>query len=113
MDKNGLTNRESFLKKNNLPLNTSLSIQEIAKLAKVPVKALDELQKRGAGAYTNNLASVRLKDFSKNPNTSTFPASARLTKDQWKIARVYSFVNKAKGTFYGADADIAKKYGIT
>jgi len=112
MDKTGLTKRESFLKKNNLPMNTSLSIPEIAKLAKVPVKALNEVRNRGAGAY-DNLASVRLKDFSKNPDTRAFPASARLSKEQWKMARVYSFVNKAKGTFYGADADLGMKYGLT
>jgi hypothetical protein len=84
----------------------------IAKLFKVPLEALNEIYKRGVGAWKNNLGSVRLKkDFSKNPNTSQYPRSARLGKDQWAMARIYSFLDKGK-TYYTADADIAKKYNI-
>jgi len=32
------TNRESFLRKNGLPKDTSLSLEEISKLSKIPVK---------------------------------------------------------------------------
>jgi hypothetical protein len=105
-----LTNRQQFLKKNGLPLDSSLSIATIAKLANVPVAALEEVRNRGVGAYKTNLPSVRLRDFSKDPNPA-IGASDRLSKEQWAIARVYSFVNRGK-TFKTADADIARKYGI-
>ena len=67
---------------------------------------------RGTGAWKSNPSSVRLKsDFSKNPNLAKYPRSARLTKEQWSMARVYSFVDKGK-TYRTTDADIAKKYGV-
>ena len=105
-----LTNRQQFLKKNKLPLDSSLSLEEIAKVAKVPVAALEEVRNRGVGAYKSTLASVRLLDFSKNPSPA-IGASGRLSKEQWALARVYSFVNRGK-TFKTTDADIARKYGI-
>lgn len=106
-----LTNRQQFLRKNGIPESQSLSLPEIAKVAKVPLAALEEVRNRGIGAYKSNLSSVRLKDFSKNPSRA-IGASGRLTKEQWSIARVYSFVNRGK-TFKTADADIAKKYGLS
>jgi len=106
------THRLQFLKKMDLPKDSSFSIEELAELTDLPVEALYEIRDRGVGAWKNSLSSVRLKkDFSKNPDTSKYPRSARLTKEQWAIARVYSFLNKGK-TFYTADSDIAKKYKI-
>jgi hypothetical protein len=106
------THRENFYRKHNIPLNTSLSIKEIAILARVPVKLLEEIAKRGAGAWSSNLGSVRLQgSFKKNPDTSAFPRSARLSQSQWKFARIYSFLDKGK-TYYTADADLAKEYGV-
>jgi hypothetical protein len=102
------TNREQFLKKQGLPLDTSLSIPEISNLSGVPVRILNEVYKRGMGAYRGNLASVRLRDFSKNPDTRRFPAAARLSPQQWSFARVYSFVNRGT-TFRTADADLARQ----
>ena len=49
LNRMGLTHRESFLKKNNLPLNTSLSLAEISKLSKVPIRILKEVEKRAGG----------------------------------------------------------------
>jgi len=105
-----LTNRQQFLKRQGLPASTSLSLSEIARLAKMPLAALEEVRNRGVGAYKSNLGSVRLLDFTKNPSPA-IGASGRLSKEQWAIARVYSFVNRGK-TFKTADADIARKYGI-
>ncbi len=103
------THRESFLKSKKKPLNESYSIPEIAKLSKVPTKLLKSVFNRGVGAAKTNLASVRLKkDFSKNPDTTRYPASARLSPEQWGYARVYSYVDKGK-TYYTADADLRKK----
>jgi hypothetical protein len=71
---------------------------------------LQEIFNRGVGAHAN-LGSVRLKsDFSKNPDTKKYPESARLTKEQWAMARVYSFLNKGT-TYKTTDADLARKAG--
>lgn len=107
------TNREQFLKRNNLPLTTTLSLNEIAALAKVPLAALQDVERRGFGAYRSSPTSVRAKGtFKKGQPLSVVPLSGRLSPQQWARARVFSFVNKAKGTYFGADADIRRKYNI-
>lgn len=107
------TNREQFLAVFDLPKNTTLSLEDIAALSQIPLKALREVFNRGVGAWKTNIASVRLKkDFSKNPNTASYPRSARLGKEQWAYARVYDFAMGQDSTFDGADRDIAIKYGL-
>jgi len=102
------THREQFLKRHKLPKDTSLSLDEISKLSGISRAILSEVYNRGIGAWKTNISSVRLKsDFSKNPDTSKYPRSSRLGKEQWAMARVYSFVNKGK-TFHTADSDLAK-----
>ncbi len=108
-----VTNRDAFFKKHNLPKGESVSIEEIARLSGMPIAALREVYSRGLGAWGSNIGSVRIADTAaKNPNTAAFPRSERMTAPQWASARVYSFVQKQKGTFKGADADIAKKYNL-
>jgi len=104
------TNRIQFLRKKGYDTNKSYSISELSKMADVPEPALNAVFRRGIGAYKSNLESVRLKDFSKNPDTKKYPASKRLSPEQWAYARVYSFLNKGK-TYYTADSDIARMYG--
>ena len=100
------TNKQKFNKKYGFPLNESHSLNEIAKITKIPRSVIQQSYNRGIGAYKNNLRSVRLKgSFKKNPNLRKFPASKRLTKEQWAIARVYSFVMGSK-----ADPDLQEKY---
>jgi hypothetical protein len=106
-----MTHRQSVLKALGLPKDASLSLKELAEHTDLPVEALQEVYNRGVGAWKTNPESVRLKDFSKNPNLSKYPRSARLGKEQWGMARVYSFVDKGK-TFHTADKDIAKKFNI-
>jgi hypothetical protein len=106
-----MTHRQSVLKALGLPKDTTLSLEELSEHTDLPVEALQEVYNRGIGAWKTNISSVRLKDFSKNPNLSKYPRSARLGKEQWAMARVYSFVDKGK-TFHTADADIARKYNI-
>ena len=107
------THREQVLKKIGLPRDTSLSIEKLAEILDLPIEALQEVYNRGIGAWKSNIASVRLKkDFSKNPNIKAYPRSARLGKEEWAMARLYAFINKSKGTFYGADADIAREYRL-
>lgn len=106
------THRHQVLARLGLPQDTSLSLKELSTLTKVPLKALQEVYNRGLGAWGSNISSVRLaKNYTKNPDTKTYPRSARLTAPQWAYARVYSFLNGGT-TFKTADADIARKYGI-
>jgi hypothetical protein len=89
-----LTHRLSFLKKHKLPPHTPLSIEEIAKVSGYPVKTLQEVYNRGIGAYKTNPESVRLEgSFKKDPKA---PLSKKLSKEQWAMARVYSFVDGNK-----------------
>lgn len=77
------------------------------------MEALLAVYRRGIGAWKTNIASVRLKkDYSKNPDTSKYPRSARLGREQWAHARVNAFLEKRPTVFYGADDDIRKKYSL-
>ena len=105
------THKQSLLKKLNLPKDESQSLSELAIPTKTPLEALQEVYNRGIGAWKTNISSVRLTDFSKNPDTKKYPRSQRLTKEQWAFARVYSFLDKGK-TYKTADKDIAIKYKI-
>jgi hypothetical protein len=106
------THRENVLHRLGLPLSESLSLRELSLYTGTPLAALEAVRDRGVGAWRTNPESVRLKkDFSKNPDMSRFPRSARLTKERWSMARVYSFLDKGT-TFRTADADIARKYGL-
>jgi len=108
-----VTNKQAFLRKHRLSPDASLSLGEISRLSGFPRPALQEVFDRGIGAWKTNIASVRLKrDFSKNPDVRRFPRGARLGKEQWAYARVYSFVQKTDSDFYGADRYIAEKYGL-
>ena len=110
------TNREKFLKKHNLPMDTSLSLNEISKLAKMPMNALRKVYDRGIGAAKTNLESVRLRPgtkygpaYKKNVDA---PASAKLSPEQWGYGRTYAFVMKTPKVFKGADRDVAEMYGL-
>ena len=107
-----MTHRESVLKTLGIPNTAYLSIKDLASMTGLPLTALQEVYNRGVGAWKSNPSSVRLKkDFSKDPNLSAHPRSARLPKEQWAMARVYSFIDRGT-TFMTADSDIAKRYSI-
>lgn len=104
-----LTHRQRFLRAHGLPDSMSLSLGQISRLSGVPKDALQEVYNRGIGAWKSNPESVRLKgSFKKDPSA---PRSMKLTKEQWAMARVYSFVDKGK-TYKTADADIVKEYEL-
>jgi hypothetical protein len=106
------TNRDIVFKELGLPKTASPSVEELAELTDLPLEALLEVGKRGAGAWRTNISSVRLKkDFSKNPDVRKYPRASRLTQQHWATARIYSFIAKGK-TFYTADADIARRYNL-
>jgi hypothetical protein len=103
-------NSRAFKRLHGIPPDEPLSLSEIARLSGMPRAALQEVYDRGIGAWKTNPTSVRLKgSFEKNVAA---PRSAKLGKEQWAMARVYSFVMRRKTTFGGVDQYIAEKYGI-
>lgn len=82
------THRLNFLKDNEL--EGSYSLAELSKISGVSMSILQEVYNRGIGAYKTNPESVRLKgSFKKGPA----PMSKKLSKEQWAMARVYSFLD--------------------
>lgn len=102
-----MTNKTEFNKRHNQPADTANSKSDIAKLSGIPKKILDEVYDRGIGAYKTNPQSVRTKTGKKDPKA---PMSKKMSKEQWGISRVYSFVNKVEGKRkLNHDLDLAEK----
>jgi len=100
------TNREEYFKRHNITKD-SLSKSEIAKISKISIKIIDDVYDRGIGAYKSNPQSVRTKSGKKDPKA---PMSAKMSKQQWAMGRVYSFVNKVEGKRkLNHDTDLADK----
>jgi len=79
----------------------------------VPYKALMEVYQRGSGAWRSNLGSVRLQgSFAKDTDTRRYPRAARLSREQWAMARVNAFLEKRPTVYTGADNDIRLKYRL-
>lgn len=84
-----MTHKENVLKR--YGLSGSYSKEDLAKITKVPLKIIQEVYNRGIGAYETNPESVRIKGtFKKGPA----PMSKKLSKEQWAMARVYSFLDE-------------------
>lgn len=67
------------------------SLGELAKKSKVSRSVLQQVYNRGIGAYKTNPRSVRMRGtFKKGVNA---PYSRKLSKEQWAMARVYSFLD--------------------
>ena len=77
-----------------LDMDTEHSLKELKNITGIPIKILREVDKRGKATYYNNMASVRLEDFSKNSDLRK-GASKRLSVIQWSTARVYAFIYKS------------------
>lgn len=86
-----MTHRQHVLKRLNLPVDESYSLSDLSYYTKVPRNILQEVYNRGIGAYHTNYSSVRLKgSYVKNTNA---PPQYKLSKEQWAMARVYSFLD--------------------
>jgi hypothetical protein len=84
-----MTHRKSFLKKYNLE-DKSYSLDQLSKISGVSLHTLNQVYKRGIGAYNTQPSSVRMKGtYKKGPA----PMSMKLSPQQWAYARVYSFLN--------------------
>jgi hypothetical protein len=67
------------------------SIEDLADLSGYELSTLQEVYNRGIGAYKTNPTSVRMQGtFKKNVKA---PMSKKLSKEQWAMARIYSFLN--------------------
>jgi hypothetical protein len=85
-----MTRKQNVLKSYGLP-DDSYSKEDLSKVTKVPLKIIQEVYNRGIGAYKTNPESVRNKvTFKKGPA----PMSQKLSKEQWAMARVYSFLDE-------------------
>ena len=85
------THRLRFFRKHHLPEH-GYSLKELAKISKVPRPILQEVYNRGIGAYKTNPTSVRMKGTYKKGVSA--PYRMKLSKEQWAMARVYSFLDK-------------------
>ena len=67
------------------------SLPELAKISHFSKPTLQEVYNRGIGAYKTQPSSVRmLGTYKKGVNA---PMSMKLSKQQWAMARVYSFLD--------------------
>ena len=90
-----LTNKQEFNKRHGFKQNESHSKADISKISKISKKKIETVYDRGIGAHKTNPESVRVKGtFKKDKDV---PLSKKLSKEQWAMARVYSFVNKLEG----------------
>lgn len=102
------TNKEQYNKRHGFTLDKSHTKASISKTSNIPMKILDEVYDRGIGAYKTNPESVRVKGTFKKDASA--PLSKKLSKEQWAMARIYSFVNKFEGrTKLNHDTDLAEK----
>ena len=89
-----MTYKQRLNEKFGFDKDTEHSLRDLKELTGVPINIMKEVEKRGKGAYANNLGSVRLNDFSKNDDLRK-GKSKRLSMEQWSKARVYSFLFKS------------------
>lgn len=84
------THRLRFFRKHHLPVH-GYSVGELAKISGVSRSILQEVYNRGIGAYKTNPTSVRMRGTFKKGIRA--PYSKKLSKEQWAMARVYSFLD--------------------
>ena len=99
--------KQRFNKKYGFEKDTAHSRAEISRLTGIPSGILSEVYKRGVGAWQTNIESVRVaKTGKKDPKASR---NVKMGKEQWAMARIYSFVMGGK-TQKTADADLWEKF---
>ena len=97
------TNKMKYNKKYGFKKDQSHSKKDISKTTGIPMRILNEVYDRGVGAHKNNRASVR------NVKGVKGGAGEKMSKEQWAMGRIYSFITKQKGTWGRADSDLADK----
>tara|TARA_R100001198_G_C5029517_1_gene95906 strand:- start:131 stop:421 length:291 start_codon:yes stop_codon:yes gene_type:complete len=90
-----ISNKQEYNKRHNQKKDQPNSKKDISKLSKISMSVLDKVYDRGIGAYKTNPSSVR-------PTVTS--------KEQWAMARVYSFINKLESKKkLNHDADLVPK----
>jgi hypothetical protein len=84
------THRLRFFRKHHLPVH-GYSVGELSKISHVSRSILQQVYDRGIGAYKTNPTSVRMKGTFKKGVKA--PYRMKLSKEQWAMARVYSFLD--------------------
>ena len=85
-----LTHREHVLEELGLD-EDGHPLDELAEASGVPEDVLQQVYNRGIGAYKTNPTSVRMKgSYTKGVDA---PMRKKLSKEQWAMARVYSFLD--------------------
>tara|TARA_R110001592_G_scaffold9365_2_gene49855 strand:- start:817 stop:1152 length:336 start_codon:yes stop_codon:yes gene_type:complete len=102
-----VTNKDKYNVKYKYPKGTSHSRAAIAKTTGISPGILAQVAKRGAGARKSNPQSVRSATTGKKIGGTSL--RGKMSAAQWGQARIYSFVMKQKGTWSGADKDLADK----
>jgi hypothetical protein len=85
-----MTHRENVLRKLGLT-DKGYSLSALAKYSGKSHSVLQQVYNRGIGAYKTNPMSVRMKGTFKKGVAA--PMSQKLSKEQWAMARVYSFLD--------------------
>jgi hypothetical protein len=85
-----MTHKQNFLRKMGLP-DKGYSLMELANISGVSRGILQQVYNRGIGAYKTQPISVRMKGTFKKFVAA--PMSMKLSKEQWAMARVYSFLD--------------------
>jgi hypothetical protein len=85
-----MTHRENVLRRLKLK-DQGYSLSALSRYSGISHRILQEVYNRGIGAYKTNPLSVRMKGtFKKGVDA---PMSQKLSKEQWAMARVYSFLD--------------------
>ena len=101
------TNKNRFNTKYGFPKDQGHSKAEISRLTGIPVRILNEVWDRAAGARKSNPESVRRASDGKKIGNKSL--KGKLSANAWGFGRIYSFVMKQKGTWGSADKDLADK----
>ena len=85
-----MTHKANFLRKHNLE-DKGYNLNDLSKISGKSKRVLQEVYNRGIGAHSTSPLSVRMKGtFKKGVDA---PMSQKLSKEQWAMARVYSFLD--------------------
>ena len=101
------TNKQKFNKKYGFPKDDGHSKAEISRLTGIPIRILDKVYYRGVGARKSNPQSVRSASSGKKTGSNSL--RGKMSGNAWGFGRIYSFIMKQKGTYYGADSDLAER----
>jgi len=89
------TNKNEWNKRHGFSKDAGHSKAEVSRVSKIPIRIINEVFKRGVGAFETNPQSVR-------PQVTS--------AEQWGWGRIYSFINKLEGKKkLNHDLDLAEK----